>query len=46
VNANDRPYQMLVTVVPEPSVCVMALVSVASVGWGLRRLRAARALQS
>ena len=45
-NADIGPYQMSVNVVPEPSVCVMALVSVASVGWGLRRLRAARALQS
>jgi hypothetical protein len=45
-NADIGPYQMSVNVVPEPSVCVMALVSVASVGWGLRRLRAPRALQS
>jgi len=46
VNANDRPYQMAVNVVPEPSVCVMALAGVASVGWGLRRRRTPRALQS
>ena len=46
VNAGDRPYQMAVNVVPEPSVCVMALAGVASVGWGLRRRRTPRALQS
>jgi len=45
-NANINPYQMAVNVVPEPSVCVMALAGVASVGWGLRRRRTPRALQS
>ena len=36
-NANDRPYQMLVTVVPEPSLYALALVSLACSGFVMRR---------
>jgi hypothetical protein len=37
VNANDRPYQMLVTVVPEPSLYALALVGLACGGVAVRR---------
>lgn len=39
VNANDRPYQMLVTVVPEPSLYALALVGLASGGLSMFRRR-------
>ena len=42
VNANDRPYQMLVTVVPEPSTYCMALAGLACGGY-LRFRRRKRA---
>jgi hypothetical protein len=38
-NAGDRPYQMLVTVVPEPSLYAMALVGLASGGLSMFRRR-------
>ncbi len=38
-NANDRPYQMLVTVVPEPSLYALALVGLASGGLSMWRRR-------
>jgi len=38
-NAGDRPYQMLVTVVPEPSLYAMALVGLASGGLSMWRRR-------
>lgn len=37
VNANDRPYQMLLTVVPEPSLYALALVSLACGSVAVRR---------
>ncbi|MBU6222302.1 MAG: hypothetical protein KGR24_06065 [Planctomycetes bacterium] len=39
VNTNDRPYQMLVTVVPEPSLYALALVGLASGGLSMFRRR-------
>ena len=38
-NAGDRPYQMLVTVVPEPSLYALALVGLASGGLSMWRRR-------